>query len=283
MQKKILAALLVIGLTGSPLEIQAQVEPPTINPVLLRDNKLIVWDFNPLTRPGIPRGRRKGAGSFSGRCYKDGTGPLLALVPKYASKSSDKLQSQFDNSTNNDEPVWVQTIDEYPTFWFYTPYTSKTSDSQTIKAIGELTITNSNSEKISKTLFALPEQPGVISIKLESKQGEDLKKDETYYWQLNIYCNLEEVSPSDWVSGEITRVKRTPEIDQQLAVAKAKEQEYIVYANNGLWYDTLTSLDTVKTKTKNPNLDEEWIELLKSNYLEEVAEQPVVHRYNGLE
>jgi hypothetical protein len=79
----------------------------------------------------------------------------------------------------------------------------------------------------------------------------------------------------------VQRVELTPVLEQQLKAASG--QEYIVYANNLIWYDAIANL--AKLRLQNPSnstLEHDWNNLLqlKGIALEQLNREPFVGSVN---
>ena len=68
----------------------------------------------------------------------------------------------------------------------------------------------------------------------------------------------------------------TPTLASELEKAAPKDRPSI-YANAGLWYDTVTSLVQLREANPNdPQLAEDWTDLLQSIGLDAIAQAPLV-------
>ncbi|MDZ7959847.1 MAG: DUF928 domain-containing protein [Aulosira sp. DedQUE10] len=205
--------------------------------------------------PDPPPGGRVLGGAKRGTCplFKP---ELTALVP-------------FTQKTSSAVNVWALTTATHPTFWFYLPLP------KTWGYPVEFVLQDEASNQIYQKAIALPNQPGVIGVSLPQTVAPlDLNK--RYRWFLSIYCDTEKESPPIYVEGVIQRVNLNQAIAQQLETAKPQQQPAI-YAQNGIWYETLTTL--AQLRLKNPNdskLQAEWQNLITSIGLSDVATQPIV-------
>lgn len=133
------------------------------------------------------------------------------------------------------------TISEFPSFWFYIPYSR-----QEIKSL-EFVV---NNEKETKTIYTtsvqLLDKSGVIKITIPSKQDYSLKINETYRWYLNLKCKHNtENEPDQVVNGW---VKREP-----------------VNSKREIWHDYINNLAELHfSNPGNPKFNRDWNELLKA-------------------
>lgn len=152
--------------------------------------------------------------------------------------------------------VYGKTVAEHPTFWFYMPYTAADIEK------GEFSIlTQAEDERIYKTSFTLPEQPGFVSITLPADEATSLQEGQYYHWYLNLFCvSSENVETPLHIDGWVQRV------------APASQ------AGLEIWYDRVDTLaEPLQTASPaEPELQQPWTELLESVELDEFSQEPVV-------
>nr|WP_322664758.1 DUF928 domain-containing protein [Dendronalium sp. ChiSLP03b] len=208
-------------------------------------------------------GRRTGMGSRD-NCPAVTTA-LTALVP---------LRKEQKVSKQTDKPISAivggLTTSERPTFWFYVPYT------QDLTASAEFILQDSAENDIYRSAIALPPKPGVIGVSLPSNTSLQVGK--TYHWYLKVACNQQQTaSVPIYVEGDIQRVNLDSRMMQQLETAVDLQQEVAIYAQEGIWFDSLTML--AQLRQKNPHdasVAEDWQSLLRSVNLDNVATAPLV-------
>ncbi len=92
-------------------------------------------------------------------------------------------------------------------------------------------------------------------------------------------CNRED-STDDFVEGWVEKVELDPVIHSQLELAPPLEK-ISIYAENGLWYDTLASLARLRQKEpENRAIADIWNDLLQQVGLDEISQEPIVRYYN---
>lgn len=183
---------------------------------------------SPAPKKGTPKGQRTPGGT-RGPC-RNTAQPLTALVP---------------------EDVEGETTAEYPTFWFYIPYTD-----QNIDAI-EFSLDDQKYKKTFYRTFVKPTKtPGVIGIPLPKKPEHSLQLNQSYEWRLMVHCDPKHSADNALeVYGLVTRIKQSP----------------------NAWYDKLTNLGKRNLATpQNPEVTKAWTEMLKSVGLEGIAQEPLV-------
>jgi hypothetical protein len=131
------------------------------------------------------------------------------------------------------------TVSEYPTFYVYIPYTSKEASG------GEFELQDEKEIKVYQTPLPLPTKPSIISIRLPSNV-QPLQTHQKYRWYLTINCRTQTasngLSSQAFVTGQIERILATEQLNRQLKMAKTPLERLQIYAENGIWYDTLTEL-----------------------------------------
>lgn len=231
------------------------------------NNRTEIRSFNPPTPEdnGAPSGKREGAGSH-GLCQitnqdKD-TAPLIAIMPEIP------IQTPAKNKVY----VWGETTSPNPSFWFYLAYP--------VNSQIEFILQDEAENEVYQTIFSLDKTLGIISFTLPQDKVK-LEKGKSYHWYLYIMCNPEN-SPDDFVEGWVKRVELSVDINNQIQLAQPLER-ISIYAENGLWFDTLSSIDRLRqTESKNKAIDTIWTDLLQQVGLDEVSQEPIVKRYNKL-
>ncbi|WP_238360609.1 DUF928 domain-containing protein [Iningainema tapete] len=222
----------------------------------LGGSKVAVRLVMPSPPPGRPPGGRLRGGAKRGMCPV--AAPMMtALVP-------------FTQPSPGVVNVWGLTTVERPTLWVYVPYIKGSAST------AEFVLQDDeDANPIYQTNIALPDAPGVIGISLPAS-APGLKVGKPYRWFVNVYCDPQKPDSLIYVEGMIQRVNQSQAIAQQLKSAQPKQQVDI-YAQNGLWYDAITTL--AQLRQKNPQdgtLVAEWKDLLDSVGLSDVAAKPLV-------
>jgi hypothetical protein len=196
---------------------------------------------------GVP-GNRTVSASMSGNCDLN----LVALAPQFTATIPGKT---------TERSVWGQTIAQYPTFWFFVPTTSQSTQL-------EFSLQNSQEEDIYRTSVSTPQQAGVIGIQIPTSQ-QSLQLDRNYHWTLKAKVACGTSTPNRvYVDGWVTRVN-LPGASQQTNTDS--------YIQKGIWYDAVTSLARQRlAKPDDVRLQQDWIELLESGNLETIAKQPLL-------
>ena len=178
---------------------------------------------------------------------------LTALAPIYQTKDSESV-------------VWGLTTVEHPHFWFYVPYQLTSNHAV------EFVLQDDRGNYIYRTKFSgTGTLPGILSVQLPSNVS--LQTEQNYSWHFLIYCDSP--TPSSYVNGLIRRVELS-RLESQLNSLTPQERA-ILYADEGIWSDALTELAQLRrVAPQNERLMDDWVSLLQSVGLEELALEPLI-------
>lgn len=174
------------------------------------------------------------------------------------------LAPEFKDS-ELDVKVWGQTIAERPMFLFFIPFTDP-------KTKLEFSVQTSDGEDVYRTSLTPPSKAGVMPIQLPS--GSKLEMNQSYRWTLKARLPVQGSSTSEqvYVQGWIRRVQKPD------ASSISDEAESLIYAEQGLWYDAIASLAAARSRNpNNPQLKQNWLDLLRSANLEALADKPLLN------
>ncbi|MEH1845786.1 MAG: DUF928 domain-containing protein [Nostoc sp.] len=213
--------------------------------------------FNPPSLPsGPPPGGRVRGGAKRGPTCPLTKPDLTALVP-------------FTEQANSVINVWGQTTVERPSWFFYVPYTKD------LPYEVEFVLQDQDFNEIYQKAIALPDKPGVISVSLPTT-APALALDKEYRWFFTINCDKQKDSPPTFVEGVIKRVELNPAALKELQTAEPLKR-YAIYAQNGIWYEALTTLAQLRQKNpKDAALQAEWRNLLSSISLDDIAAESIL-------
>jgi len=211
-------------------------------------------EFKP-PRRGIP-GRREGAGTRDPYACVQGNLRLTAIMPQ----------------TNLGLTTAV-----YPRFFWYSPRTRAKFAQFTLYEVDEATMENKIS--IYTSTFRISGTSGIASLPLPNTTFlPPLTVGKDYHWSLALICNPDNREQNITVDGWVQRIAPAAAFTNQLGATKSQDLPTL-YANNGLWFDTVTTL--AEQRCANPNdtsLAASWAQLLKSVKLDTIAEQPLVQQ-----
>lgn len=175
---------------------------------------------------------------------------LVALAPEFKRTTANQITETH---------VWGQTTQSNPTLWFFIPSAPPGTEL-------EFSLQDRQEQDIYRSSITTPTQLGVISIKLPSSQPP-LQLGRDYRWTLKARVPCDNAEPTRvHVDGWISRVN--------LAV---RDKDSYTYATQGIWYDAVTSLAQQRLQKHNdPDLKQDWIDLLKSVNLNQIADRPIL-------
>ena len=208
-------------------------------------NQSVSLNWTPPPR-GTPNQTEGGASRDDGKCTDDDVKPnppLMALMPR------DSV---------------VLTVAERPTFFIYVPQISARS--------AEFVLKDENEEDVYTTSMTLPNKPGIISISLPPTV-KALETGKTYRWYFDLVCNSGKRLFVDRLS--IERIEPNSTLAEALKKAQPRDRPSL-YAQNGIWYDTLQALAALRyTSPNDTSLAADWKQLLESSGLQAIANQPL--------
>ena len=162
------------------------------------------------------------------------------------------------------------TTQEDPTLWFYIPYNS------TDIRQAELMLLDENQRPVLEKPMKvqLSGTPGIIGVTLPST-AKPLELEREYHWFFELVCDSENPSNNPRVDGWIKRVQPSSELIAQLENNQT-EKSYLVYAENGIWYDALTRIiEVMRVNPTDSTLTNDWSDLLESVGLGELISTPM--------
>jgi len=248
----ITTALALVTLTNCLMRVQAQ-----------PFSGVLAMYFVPPPPPdrGTPSGRPRG-GASRGNCPSLSKS-LTALVPA-TQKTLGEEQARSALTTY--KSVWGLTVAEHPTLWFYVPY------SLTPRLPIKFVLQDERGNYVYKTSFTATEtQPGIVKFHLPSTIAP-LEVGKMYHWYFLIDCDPD--TPVS-VDGWIQRVPMNSTFTSKSQKATPL-QRVALYADNGIWYDALTTL--AELRIANPSdakLINDWVSLLNSVGLDAITHEPI--------
>jgi hypothetical protein len=222
------------------------------NPPIPSNPNLQSKDFIIAAKPTKKRaGGNRGSNSHRGACSALPQTNLLALIPP-------------DNEGF--------TIEPFPSFWFYMPYTRESGLSGARFMLLNEDLRPVMTEPIA---VALPDTPGVMRFQLPN-QVASLEVGQRYNWYFWVVCDPEKPSRNPVVSGWIERIAPPVELINQLKTTPA-DREYLIFDENGIWFDALTRLAQQRCRIpQNSTVQEDWHTLLREIEMETLTSQPIV-------
>lgn len=236
--------------SGIPARAQTTFTRPNSNAASLDSIVFVAPDLSGKGRPGD----RSGGASRGGCQANVNPQELVALVP--------------DTKTN---PSVGLTVDAHPTFWFNVPYAA-----DKLHAL-EFVLLDEQERTVYQTQLAeIAPLPGIVSFRLP-ETTTPLAVGETYKWLIKVYCEEPQLddpeTPLIFMGSSIIRVAPTPDLEDELKVARTERERAFIYARRGIWYNALTEIGNLR-RTGSATAD--WENLLGKIDLDGIAAKPLV-------
>lgn len=166
------------------------------------------------------------------------------------------------------------TVAQRPRFLVYFP--------KTIAKQAELSIRDEQGNGIYQTTFNLSATPGIMSIQLPST-APALEIGQKYQWSIAMICYPDDRLRDQVLDAWIQRVDLPTSLNQQLQKATLPEKASL-YAQNGIWYDTISTLAEFVSLSPNSTWARNaWQQLLTSETvnLEQMLGIPLIQAQHG--
>ena len=152
-----------------------------------------------------------------------------------------------------------KTVSDRPSFWVYVPYTQA-------EVSGGRFLLQTDDTEVYRQEIQLPAMPGIIAISLPETLAP-LEVGRSYRWYFEVTCPQQDptggAAPAT-VTGVVERVVPSEELVSELAIAQSVLEQVAAYAENGIWYDTFTTLAQMRQDApENAELNEIWQEMLR--------------------
>lgn len=152
------------------------------------------------------------------------------------------------------------TIASHPTLFAYIPQAGWV----------EFVLMEANTARVIYAKKLVVQAPGIVQMTIP-KSAPALAIDKTYWWYFSVVEDPKHQRDASYVQGRLQRVEVSTKLRQQLAQATPGELPAI-YAEAGLWYETLTTLAELRrTYPQDVRLVAAWSDLLTQNGLNSVA------------
>jgi hypothetical protein len=216
----------------------------------------IAQTSNPPIDIGLP-GRREGGGTRG--CWRSdstisSTDRLTALVP---------AQNFGYTSTN------------YPTFFVYVPQFYAEN-----AVAAEFILSDEDDNELYKATFQTARTSGIISLSLPANANlPPLEVGKNYHWSFALICEMSDRSADVVVDSWIQRIEPSTTLQAELQQTSL-EQRPSIYAQQGIWYDAISSLATLRSQTGGPVPASQWVNLLNSVGLVHITRETPIERIN---
>jgi len=163
------------------------------------------------------------------------------------------------------------TLTESPTFFVYV--------SQPGAQVEFILLNEDESEVVYETTLKI-DKAGIVGVSLSEKgKTKNIEVGKRYVWSFALACDPLERSGDYIIKGWMQRIKPQATLDSDLANPDPRAK-LIAYAENGIWYETLATLAQMRRLAPDDaRLKAEWTQLLQSQKLESIADQPLVQSF----
>ena len=248
---------IVVGTTIQPTSVWAQASHSA------NSERIESLSFNSSQPDGFedtgrPANQTSTGSRSSGSCLSR----LIALVP-----GSEPLTTQPEGCSAPDS-LLALTLDDAPTFWFYVPPEQLSSVVYT-----EFVLLDENQRPLYRERIVLSGESGIIGVQLT----QPLEVNRLHRWTFQILMT-DEPSRDPVVEGFVKRIEPDTTLSNQLITATSPQERIRIYANHGVWHDTLTELaEWRRAHPSDANLESDWTNLLTSVGLEAIANAPLLN------
>ena len=207
--------------------------------------------------------------------------PSESLSSQTAELEANRIEREMDvRCANYKPPIGLTalipssnigiTLANNPTFFFYIP------DVNLEGVEGEFILRDEQYEPIYKKIVSLKEGDSIIRVELsDSPSLPPLKVGKSYYWVFSLLLDKVDRSSNASVAGWIKRIEPNSALKQKLDTASSQQQP-VIYATNGIWYEALASLAKLRcTSPNNATLASDWESLLQQVGLPEISKKPL--------
>ncbi len=164
------------------------------------------------------------------------------------------------------------TLTARPTFFVYVPQTTVSS--------GEFVLKDADDQDIYRMPVQLDGKPGILSLQLPAS-APALQVDKDYRWYFSLICRPNDRLEDAFVGAWVRRVSPTAPLQQALRLGPPRTLP-TVYANAGLWYDTMAALTNLRFQdSQDLSLKTDWMKLLESVGLHDLVGVPIVSNTNS--
>lgn len=209
---------------------------------------------------GVRPSRNRLAGIARGSCLENGVPVNAELVPLVTPSSPDVVERGG---------IEVElTTSAHPSFFVYVP--------PTLAKEVFVDLQTDDGEILYEAMLTLPDDANTDGKILEiavPQTVEPLTIDGIYSWSVSLLCNPADANP--FIEGWVQRIQ-DPALASQIDAADERNYPNL-YATAGIWHDTIASLAALRRQ--NPTdvaLVSDWVSLLDSVDLADVAEAPIV-------
>jgi len=163
------------------------------------------------------------------------------------------------------------TLTESPTFFVYV--------SQPAAQVKFVLLNEDESEVVYESSLKI-DKAGIVGVSISDKdKTKNIEVGKRYVWSFALACDPQERSADYIVRGWMQRIEAQGNLNSDLANPDPRAR-LIAYAKNGIWYETVATLAQMRSRAPDDaGIKAEWTQLLKSQKLESIADQPLVQSF----
>ncbi len=163
---------------------------------------------------------------------------------------------------------WGITVTGRPTFLVYVPATTAQS--------AEFVIKDAQENDLYRTTLSLTQNKSQIVALRLPESAPELKVGQEYMWYFAVACEPKNRFADVFIRALVQRIEPDTSLNNQLRQAQGRDLVN-VYANSGIWYDSLATLLDLQAKNpSNKDVTNSWMSLLRSVGLEQFGNNPVI-------
>lgn len=165
-----------------------------------------------------------------------------------------------------------QTISERPTIYLLTPKVE--NGTIRLRIFDESVLT---SKRVYSKVFSINNQDGIVAFKIPD-DAPILEINKKYKLEFQVVYQPRAIDKGDkTVFGYIKRVSPSQKLVDQLKTTTKPIELAALYAQEGIWFETMQTLaEAQRTLPQNPEITEEWLDLLKSAKINRALSFPLV-------
>ena len=207
---------------------------------------------------GVRYSRRRTGGLSRGS--KECNGELVSVTPLWPNIESEGQKKQVEVES---------TVDSNPTFFVHLSHKS----AQEAEFVVLKEQDNNQEQIIHDEVIELTSNPTgnpqILALSLPSDSQKQLEVGKNYHWMFSVVCDVDDSSKNVVVDGWVQRIPQDTALETELA-QKEPRAHPDVYAENGIWPDSLMVLADLRKRYPNDSqLQDKWETLLKSVGLDE--------------
>ncbi|RMG08759.1 MAG: DUF928 domain-containing protein [Cyanobacteria bacterium J055] len=149
------------------------------------------------------------------------------------------------------------TVADNPTFFWH----SQGNPSETVMFYLYEVDAASNETLLYEAPLNLPEEPGIVGFNLPPHLT--LEAGKSYHWYVEMNCD--DTGEVGTIVGWLDRVDADTHLDRRLRFALTPSAQSKIYAESGIWFDSLDTLAQARLTADSPELAANWAALLEDD------------------